>query len=823
VRKRTFAFVTLLIITAAATGFAQRPEAPRYLVPPKEIVAAFDVQPLPAAMLSPTKQVIALTSRRVYPTIAELSQPVLRLAGARANPKTNGPQRTANIFAITLKKIADGSEVKVTVPPQANLSNLHFSPDGLHLSFLNTKDNGIELWVVETATGRGKMVSGTDRLNATTGDPCDWLRDNATLICELVPAGRGPAPQEPTVPMGPNIQETSGKAAPAATYEDMIKTVHDEALFEYYFSSQLAAINITSGSKTLIGLPAIFESVTPSPSGEYLLVAKIKRPFSHLIPMNGFPEDVEIWTRRGEVARKIADVPSREGVPLTGVQTGPRGYRWRPDQSATVVWTEALDGGDMKNKAPFRDKVISLAAPFSGAPADFARTEWRFAGLSFTEKGIALLSESDRATRHTRTWILEPGAEPRKLWDRRQDAAYENPGSPVMRRDSGGGGFGGGGFGGGGGANAIMQTGDFIYLTGQGSSPEGDRPFLDRLNLKTLATDRLFRSDAKSYETVVAPLNDDAGTVLTRFETPTDPPNYYVRDLPANSRRAVTAFKDPQPQLRGAKHQFITYQRKDGVKLSATLYLPPGYKQGERLPVIMWAYPREFGDPDSASQITGSPNRFTIVAGYSHLFLLLSGYAILDNPTMPIVGPGETANDHYVEQLVASAEAAIDKVVEMGIGDRDRIGVGGHSYGAFMTANLLAHSRLFRAGFAESGAYNRSLTPFGFQSERRTFWEVPDLYAKMSPFWFANEVKDPILLMHGEADDNSGTFPIQSERFYMALKGQGATVRYVTLPFEAHGYAGRETLLHILAERINWFDKYVKHAPPRTKQQTAEN
>jgi dipeptidyl aminopeptidase/acylaminoacyl peptidase len=823
VRKRKFAFATLLIITAAATGFAQGPEAPRYLMPPKEIVAAFDVQPLPAAMLSPTKQVIALISRRVYPTIAELSQPVLRLAGARANPKTNGPQRTVNIFSITLKKIADGSEVKVTVPPQANLSNLHFSPDGLHLSFLNTKNNGIELWVAETATGRAKMVSGTDRLNATTGDPCDWLHDNATLICELVPAGRGPAPQEPTVPMGPNIQETSGQAAPAATYEDMIKTAHDEALFEYYFTSQLAAINIGSGSKTLIGRPAIFESVTPSRSGEYLLVAKIKRPFSHLIPMNGFPEDVEIWTRRGEVARKIADVPSREGVPLTGVQTGPRAYHWRQDQSATVVWTEALDGGDMKNKVPFRDKIMSLSAPFSGAPADFARTEWRFAGLSFSEKGIALLSESDRATRHTRTWILEPGAEPRKLWDRRQDAAYENPGSPVMRRDSGGGGFGGGGFGGGGGADEIMQTGDFIYLTGQGSSPEGDRPFLDRLNLKTLATDRLFRSDAKSYETVVAPLNDDAGIVLTRFETPTDPPNYYVRDLQANSRRAVTAFKDPQPQLRGAKHQFITYQRKDGVKLSATLYLPPGYKQGERLPVIIWAYPREFGDPDSASQITGSPNRFTIVTGYSHLFLLLSGYAILDNPTMPIVGPGETANDHYVEQLVASAEAAIDKVVEMGIGDRDRIGVGGHSYGAFMTANLLAHSRLFRAGFAESGAYNRSLTPFGFQSERRTFWEVPDLYAKMSPFWYAQDVKDPILLMHGEADDNSGTFPIQSERFYMALKGQGATVRYVTLPFEAHGYAGRETLLHILAERINWFDKYVKNAPPRTKQQTAEN
>jgi len=795
-------------------------------MPPKEIIGAFDAQPLPQAILGPTKEMMALTFRKAQPTIAELSQPMLRLAGARVNPRNNGPQRATEIYAITLKKIADGSEVKVTLPPQANLANVRFSPDGAHLSFQNRRDDRIELWVADTATGRSKLVSGNDRLNATTGDPCDWLHDNATLICELVPAGRGPAPSEPNVPMGPNIQETSGKAAPAATYEDMIKTAHDEALFEYYFTSQLAAINIASGSKTLIGRPAIFDSVTPSPSGEYLIVAKIKRPFSHLIPLNGFPEDVEIWTRRGEVARKIADVPSREGVPLAGVQAGPRGYRWRTDQPATVLWTEALDGGDLKNKVPFRDKVMGVAAPFKDAPTEFAKTEWRFTNISFTEKGIALLSEADRATRRTRTWILEPGAEPRKLWDRRQDAAYENPGTPVMRRDSGAGGFGGGGGGGGfggGGANVIMQTGDFIYLTGTGSSPEGDRPFLDRLNLKTLATNRLFRSDGKAYETVVAPLSDDARTILTRYETPTDPPNYYLRDLQTNSKTVVTAFKDPQPQLRAAAHQFITYQRKDGVKLAGTLYLPPGYKPGERLPLIMWAYPREFGDPDSASQVTGSPNRFTIVSGYSHLFLLLSGYAILDNPTMPIVGPGETANDHYVEQLVASAEAAIDKVVEMGIADRDRIGVGGHSYGAFMTANLLAHSRLFRAGFAESGAYNRSLTPFGFQSERRTFWEVPDLYAKMSPFWYAHEVKDPILLMHGEADDNSGTFPIQSERFYMALKGQGATVRYVTLPFEAHGYAGRETLLHILAERINWFDKYVKNAPPRVNRQTAAN
>ena len=820
-RKTNFICAAALIVATSIMLLAQTGDQPRYQLPPKQVIDAFDAPPLPQALLSPSKKTLALFYRRAYPTIAELSRPMLRLAGDRVNPKTNGPHRTGLVYGITLRRIADGSEVKVTVPAQANISNARFSPDGAHLSFQNTKPNGIELWVADTATGKARMISGLDRLNAAGGDPCDWLSDNTTMVCKIVPAGRGAVPGEAPVPMGPNVQENQGKPAPAPTFEDMLKTAHDDDLFEYYFTSQLATYNVASGRKALIGRPAIFDNVSPSPGGEYLLVEKIKRPFSHLIPSSGFPEDIEIWNRHGEAVRKLADVPTREGVPINGVQTGPRSHQWRQDQPATVIWVEALDGGDLRNKAAFRDKVMTVSAPFSATPTEIAKTESRYAGLSYTEKGVGLLSEFDRPSRRVRTWILEAGAQPRKLWDRRQDAAYENPGTPVTRRDSGAGGFGGGGFGGGGANGAITQKGDYIYLTGQGASAEGDRPFIDRLNLKTLDKDRLFRSDSKSYETVITPLDDDAKTILTRYETQADPPNYYVRDLSGNSRRAVTDFKDPQPQLRGVTRQFVTYNRKDGVKLSATLFLPPGYKPGTRLPVIMWAYPREFGDPDAASQITGSPNRFTLVSGYSHMFLLLSGYAIFDNPTMPIVGGGETANDSYVEQLVSSAEAAIDKVVDMGVGDRDRIGVGGHSYGAFMTANLLAHSRLFRAGFAESGAYNRSLTPFGFQNERRTFWEVPQLYARMSPFWHANQIKDPILLMHGEADDNSGTFPIQSERFYMALKGQGATVRYVTLPFEAHGYAARETLLHVLWERMNWFDKYVKNAPPRRKEQIA--
>ena len=828
-RRRTFAFAVALVIASAALQFGQtrqQSQSTGYLTPPKVIVDMLDAPPTPAVVVSPDHHTVALLNRRSMPTIAELAEPIHRIAGARINPKTNGrQQRGGSVTAITLKSIADGTEKKVSVPSNPNISGVSFSPDGKRLSFTNMKENGIELWVSDTATGQSKLVSAADKLNGTAGDPVDWLKDGVTLLCQLVPAGRGAAPAEPLVPTGPNIQENHGKAAPAATYEDMIKTNHDEELFDYYFTSQLAVIDSTTGRKTLIGRPGILENVTASPSGEYILVSKVKRPFSHLVPMNGFPKDVEIWNRRGDVARKIADVASSEGIVINGVQTGPRGYRWRPDQPATLTWVEALDGGNPKNSAPFRDKVLALAAPFSGAPLEITKTEWRFTGLFYTEKGIALLSESDRTTRRYRTWILEAGTEPRKLWDRRQQDSYTNPGTPVVRRDGGGGGGrggGGGGFGGfGGGGGLILQRGDSIYLAGQGASPEGDRPFLDRLDLKTLKTERLFRCAEKTYETVVAPLDDDAKTLLTEYETSTDPPNYYVRDLAAGTKRAITQFKDAAPQLAAVDKQFVTYERKDGVKLSSTLYLPPGYKKGERLPMLMWAYPREFTDADSASQVSGSAHRFTRVGGISHLFLLTQGYAIFDNPTMPIIGAGETANDTYVEQLVASAQAAVDKVVEMGVADRDRIAVGGHSYGAFMTANLLAHSDIFRTGIARSGAYNRTLTPFGFQSERRTFWEVPDVYAKMSPFYYANKINEPILLIHGEADDNSGTFPIQSERFYMALKGHGATVRYVTLPFEAHGYTGRESVLHTLAEMVNWMDKYVKNAGPRGADTTA--
>ncbi len=773
-----------------------------YKLPPKAAIDVLDAAPPPMVVVSPARDRVLIVHRRSMPPISELAQPMLRLAGQRVNPRTSGPHRAPDGVKLVLRRIADGEESVVTAPPDASLQPLGFAPDGKRFAFAATRADRIELWLADSASGRAEAVTGVALNGSLIGDACDWSRDSRGLLCAAVPARRGPMPEAPAAPRGPNVQETAGKPAPVRTYQDLLTSAHDEALFEYFGTAQIVFVDAATRRAEPVGTPGLLAGARLSPDGQFVLAERVKRPFSRLVPSNDFPRDFEVWRRDGTMVRTVASLPLADAVPMNGVITGPRGVRWNAAAPATLVWVEALDGGDPKTKVPHRDRLLSLGAPFSAEPTEVMRTEYRAGPTLWTDKGLALITEMDRARRWTRTWLLAEGQPPRKVFDRSMEDAYRNPGMPIRRP----------------GVETVLQSGTAIFLSGQGASPEGDRPFLDRLDLTTLQSSRLFRSEANTYETVAGLLSDDASRVVTRFETPTTPPNYYVRALPGTTRTALTSFADPAPQLRGITKRLLTYKRADGVALSATLYLPPGYTAGTRLPMFVWAYPREFTDPDAAGQVVGAPGRFTTIGGASHLLLLTQGYAILDGPTMPIVGAGESANDTYVDQLVASAKAAIDAVVEMGVADRDRIGVGGHSYGAFMTANLLAHSDLFRAGIARSGAYNRTLTPFGFQNEQRTFWEVPDVYARMSPFWYVPKVNEPILLTHGEADNNSGTFPIQSERLYMALKGHGATVRYVTLPHEAHGYAARESVLHTVAEMIEWMDRYVKNAPARGTQ-----
>ncbi len=804
-RTRPLASIALLALLTASSTAAQ-PADSRYLLPPRAIVDILDAPPPPDVHLSPARDVVAVLDLAPMPTIAELSRPMLRLAGLRIDPRTNGRHRARTARRLELKTVADGAARPVTLPPDPALTWIGFSADGARFAFAHTRDAGIELWIGDTATGRAAAVTGLG-LNAVFGPACAWVGTGGRLLCAATVPGRPAAPAAPAVPDGPNVQEHRGGVAPVRTYQDLLTSAHDEALFEYFGTSQLTLVTAATGALTPFGRPGLHTQALPSPDGQYVLVTSVKRPFSRLVPVHDFGKTMAVWDSVGAIRKTLATLPVADAVPNGGVLPGPRAFRWHPTAPATLAWAEALDGGNPKTPVPHRDLVVTLAAPFSGTAAELARTEYRFGNLAWTEQGLALLTENDRPTRRTRTWLLAgSGAAPRKVWDRSAEDAYSHPGTPLRKATASG-------------AEAIVQFGDTIFLAGNGASPQGDRPFLDKLNLTTLRAERAYQM-TEGYEPVLGLLADDGSRVLTRFETRSTPPATLVRSVADGRRVTITTSADPAPQISSAQKQLITYSRPDGVQLSATLYTPAGWTPAQgRLPLIFWAYPREFVDPNAAGQVTGSPQRFTAVSGASHLLLLTQGYAILDDPSMPIVGPGETANDTYVEQLVASAKAAVDKVVAMGVADPNRLIAGGHSYGAFMTANLLAHSDLFRAGIARSGAYNRTLTPFGFQNEQRTFWEVPQIYARMSPFNNAHLIKEPVLLIHGEADDNSGTFPIQSERFYVALKGHGATVRYVTLPAEAHGYAARESVLHSLAEMLNWANEWTKPAAAATQPQ----
>jgi dipeptidyl aminopeptidase/acylaminoacyl peptidase len=798
IRSARVAGLALLVL--AAFSFHPVAAQTEYRLPPSPIPEILDQPPLPFASTSPDGRHLLLQERATMPPIAELAAPMLRLAGLRINPATNGAAGGGlSITGYRIRSLEDGSETVVRVPP-GSLGMARWAPDGQRLTFTATLDDGVEQWVADAATGHATRVA--TGVNEAAGG-CSWMPDSQRLLCLLVPAARGAPPVEPRAPAGPSVQETRGRRAPVRTYQDMLQNVHDEALFEYYMTSQPGLVDVAGGAVVPVGGPALYRGVEASPDGRYLLVQRLQPPWSYLVPVWSFAMVVEVWDERGQVVRTVADLPLADAVPIGGVRTGPRQFQWRPLRSATLVWVEALDGGDSRSEADERDRVLTLDAPFDGVPGELARTAERFGGMAWGEDGVALLTEFNRSQRWQWTWVVDadrPRAERRLLWDRSMEDAYTDPGRPELRTTPTG-------------ERVLLQHGDWIYLTGAGATPEGDRPFLDRLSLATLETERLWRSAGNEYESVAAVLDAGAGRVLTRHESPSSPLNYFVMELETGQRMAVTEFQDPAPQLRGIQRQLVVYEREDGVPLNGTLYLPADHRAGERLPVVVWAYPREFVSADAAGQVRTSDNRFTTISGPSHLFFLTQGYAVFDGPSMPIIG-GDTANDTYVEQLVASARAAVEKLVDMGVADPDRIGVGGHSYGAFMTANLLAHSDLFQAGIARSGAYNRTLTPFGFQNEQRTFWEAPEVYFAMSPFMHAHAIDQPILLIHGEVDNNSGTFPIQSERLFHAINGLGGTARLVMLPHESHGYRARESVLHALAEMIEWFDVHVKGAAP---------
>jgi dipeptidyl aminopeptidase/acylaminoacyl peptidase len=834
--SKSFALSTLAIgsflacVGLPAQLVAQATDPSGYNLPPKYILDVLNAPSPPTPLISPTQDTMLLVAFQEYPSIARVSLPFLRLAGVRVETRNHSKHDTPGGYGITpcarsysLVHIPGGAETPIALPASACPGRPDWAADGKHFAFANTTTDSVDLWIGDASTGEIRQVPNL-HLNPMFFGELQWMPDQKTLLVKLVPQGLGAPPPEPVVPIGPSIQETGGEKGQSSTYEnrDTLTSTHDEDLFDYYASTQIALVDATSLNVTLLGRPANYESMMPAPDGHHILITTIHKPYSYVTTYNHFPKEVEVWdvsNPANPVVHTIVSLPLADRVPIRGVPLGPRDFQWRATDPATLTWAEALDGGDWNVTVPNRDRIMLQKAPFTTPPVELTRTEWRYTGFDWSQQpGVALLNEYDNNHHLRRTYVMNVDdlkQKSRLLWDLSTDDSYGDPGNPVERTLPNG-------------ATVLRQDGDFVYLQGMGSSPEGDRPFLDKLDLATFKTERLFRSDKTSFELFLsfAGSQSSSNTFLTWRQSPSDPPNAYLRTLGktthpatgeaafASSSLAVTHISDPTPAVRAIHKQLYKYKRADGLDLSFTLYTPPGYQEGTRVPTILYAYPLDYADASKAGQVTGSQETFTRLRGYR--FLLLAGYAIIDDASFPIVGDPKKAYDTYLEQLVADAKAAVDEAVRLGVADPDRIGVTGHSHGALMTANLIAHSDLFRAGVATSGSYNKTLTPFGFQNEQRSVWQAPDVYRQVSPFFFADTIKTPLLLIHGDEDANPGTTPIQSQKLFEAIRGNGGTTRLVVLPHEPHWYTALESNEQEIYEMLRWFDKYVKDAPPRT-------
>lgn len=819
-----------------------------YKEPPKEILDIVDAPPQPGLTFSPDRSKILQLSRPPsLPPIFDISRPELKLAGIRIDAEQFSRSRMSYYTGLSIVP----SDTLVPAPPEAMmevtgypagawLNYVTWSPDGTYIAFTTRSPGGpgdpprgpLQLWLADAATGKARPLLGARRLN-TVFHSYSWLDDN-TLVAATVPAGCSAPPSRPPVPAGPRIQDnSSGKKSQNRTWTDLLKDEHDGEVFEYYGTSELVLLDVRQESSEgeVIAPPRMYTEVVSSPDSQFVLACWLSRPFSTAVPAGRFPVTLQLWDRKGTPIRTIASLPLAEDIPIAfnSCRTGPRGLSWRDDKPAELCWIEAQDGGDPDVAVSPRDIVYTLdaaaaaAAATNGgdelAPSVLATTDLRCGGVSWCDDDLALLYESWWKTRRSVVYTMAPGRREEGkavLFDRSFEDVYSDPGSPLTRRTSSG--------------TYILAKVDGkreLLMSGTGASPEGNRPFLDLFDLDTKEARRLWQSSPPYLESVGAIMSDfnhdapvslDGLQLLLSRESAKEPPQTYLisfsgPDAASSSEQRITDFPHPYPQLKDMQKEVLRYKRSDGVDLTGTLYLPPGYDAARDgpLPTILWAYPREYKSKEAAGQMRRSPHQFSGIGSLSPTLWLARGYAVLDGPSIPVVAEGdEEPNDTYVEQLTASAEAAVKELVSRGVTDPARVSVGGHSYGAFMAANLLAHCpELFAAGIARSGAYNRTLTPFGFQSEERTLWQAPDTYAKMSPFMMADKIKKPLLLIHGEEDNNTGTFPLQSERFFNALKGHGAPARVVLLPHEGHGYRARESVLHTLYEQDQWLERHA--------------
>ena len=810
-RMKYFLFAFLFISFYAADAQIDL----EYQQPHRDILRLADVTLPPSTRVDDKGEHAIMLYRNQYKSIAELSETEMRLGGLRINPKTNIGSRTTYYNNISVYNLKKKKEKSISgLPENPRLANIRWSPDQSKVSLTHTTDRGVELWVVDIETASAKKLT-EDKLNSNMGAPQIWMKDGSALLVRFLAADRGELVDvENSVPSGPTVSVNDGKKAQNRTYQDLLKNKNDEANFEMLASSEIHRVDL-SGNVTKWKETGMYRDISFSPDGKYVMVTEVKRPFSYLVPYYRFPFHTTIYDSQGDVVKVVQEVPLEEdrAQGFMSVRPGIRNVSWRADHPATMYWAEALDEGDAEKEVAFRDAIYQNKAPFTGEKQFLLQTKDRFAGMQWGTDKLAIAADYWWPTRNTRNYLFNPSnnkIKPEEFFDRNYQDQYNDPGDFVTKENKYG-------------RETLVVDGDNLYLEGRGVSAEGIMPFIDKFNVKTKQTNRLWRAEkSNKLESIVKILDIEKGLIMESIESKSEYPNYYIRDINSTkSPKQVTDNVNPFAGIQNVHKEVITYKREDGLDLSATLYLPLGYDKASKhkLPMILWAYPQEFKDKSSAGQVTSSPNEFTYPWYGSPIFWVMRGYAVLDDAAFPIVGEeDDEPNDSFVEQLVANAKAAIDAVDEMGYIDRNRVGVGGHSYGAFMVANLLSHSDLFKAGIARSGAYNRTLTPFGFQSEERNYWEAPDVYNTMSPFMNAEKMNNALLLIHGQDDNNSGTYPMQSERYFNALKGLGATARLVMLPKESHGYRSRESILHVLWEQDEWLEKYVKNAHLQDKE-----
>ncbi|MGO4822488.1 MULTISPECIES: prolyl oligopeptidase family serine peptidase [unclassified Flavobacterium] len=797
-----------LILFLACSLYATAQENLTYQKPPKSILDLVDYERAPSVTMDTKKEYMLLSYRNTYKTLDDLNQDEMRLGGLRINPTTNISSTVTYINNIKLRKINEKNEIQVSgLPENPRISNISWSPNEKKIAFSNTTATGVALWVVDIASAKATQLT-EDNVNANLGNPFSWYSDNESILVRMLPKNR-PAllDEKKNLPTGPIVSNASGTISQNRTYQDLLKNKTDEANFENILTAELYKVNL-NGSTTLFKGAAMYAGESFSPDGKYLMVSTITKPFSYIVPLNRFPSKTVIYDQEGNEVKVVNEVPLNEIMPkgFMATRTGKRNMNWRNDEAATLYFVEALDEGNPENKVDYRDQVLLWQAPFDKIPSLVLKTKQRFGGIIWGNNTTAIAFDQWYDTRNTKTYLFNPAdasQEPKIISDRNSQDIYADPGNFETVKNAYG-------------KNVLAIENNNLYLLGDGFTKEGQFPFIDEFNIKNLQTKRLYTSTYKDKKEDLLSIEDfKKGEVLVQIQSKNEYPNYYFRNIKKkNQLTPITNFKNPFESIKNVSKEVIQYKRKDGVALSGTLYLPAGYDKvkKEKLPLLIWAYPTEYKDKNSAGQNNQNPNEFTFPYYGSFVYWVTRGYVVLDDASFPIIGEGTTEpNDNFITQLVDNAEAAINAVDALGYINKKKVAVGGHSYGAFMTANLLTHSNLFACGIARSGAYNRTLTPFGFQSEQRNYWEVPDVYNTMSPFMNANKMKTPLLLVHGEADNNPGTFTLQTERYFQALKGLGAPARMVILPKESHGYAAKENILHLLWEQDQFLEKYLKN------------